>query len=191
MTENWIQRWISVLPLIGILAAMPTWVIWRIVEFRFYLSRAGRMKRGVKVWVESLPTDMKLFLRSIPDNSTYRSAGAFLKKCNNAVLVQPYPIQMWLGMRMRRGAGGFPYVAYIDLGARKPKVQYRLPASSLAFYVLWMAMIIYASMQDLRVTIFVLLGAFLFVVRHLYQRKMIFELIRKCMRIDQTQLPSG
>jgi hypothetical protein len=154
------------------------------------MSRAGRIKRGVRIWAEPLPADMKLFLRSIPDNSIYRWAGAFLKKRNNAVLVQPYPIRKWLGIQERRGAGSLPYVAYIDLGTREQKVQYRLPVSGLAFYVLWMAMAIYFSMQDLRGTIVVLIGAFLFVVRHFYQRKMIFELIRKCMRVHKTSLPS-
>ena len=121
-----------------IFLALAAWVLIANVECMFlHVRYGGSMKRGVKVWSEILPKDMKRFLRYLPGDIVDDETGAFIRKENNVVLVQYYPTKKgWWW----RSSGAFPYVAYIDLRVKEPRIQYRIPISSLPFVVLWIAM---------------------------------------------------
>jgi hypothetical protein len=187
MTGSQIEWWLAVSPIIAIFIAMLAWPFWSILEMRSHVSRAGRMKRGVRIWAEPLPADIKRFLQRIPDDGIYGSAGAFLKKRDNTVLVQPHPMKTWWGIRVRVGKGGsLPYVAYIDLRTKEPKIQYRVPISSFLFFVLWMTMAVYLSLQEIWGVTFVVGGGLLLFVQHFRQRRVILGFIKKQMQVYHT-----
>lgn len=161
---------------------------WSIIDKKAFLSRTGRMKRGVEVWTEPLPEETIRFLRIIPNNSIYGSKGAFLKKQNNAVLVQPHLTQFWLGISVRHRSRSFAYVAYIDIHSSEPTIQYRLSTFSflsLLFGLFWTAMVVGASLlsQKLESLILLLFLSLFIVLGHTLQRRKILKFIQDIERL--------
>jgi hypothetical protein len=169
-----------------IFVALIVWVTVANVECMFLHARyGGSMKRGVAVWSEKLPVDMKHFLRRLPGD-VVDETGAFIRKEDNTVLVQYLPIKKWWRRR-----GVFEYVAYIDLRVREPKIQYRVPISPLPFVALWMALAVWASFQDATALLFVAFWVLMFCWAHTDQRKRILRFIREKMQTSDLLIGSG
>jgi hypothetical protein len=135
------------------------------------------MKRGIKVWSESLPSDIELFLRSLSEDVFDLETGAFIRKENGTVLVQYLPTNRW---PTRRDA--FPYVAYVDLRTERPRIQFRVPILPLPFFIVFMGAIAWASFEDTVALIMLLMMTLLLFISHLYQRKRLMEFIRERMQ---------
>jgi hypothetical protein len=133
----------------------------------------------VKVWSEILPEDMKRFLRRLPSDIIDDKTGTFIRKENNVVLVQYYPTKKWW---WRRNAGLLQYVAYIDLREKEPRIQYRIPISSLPFVVLWIVIVVLFSFYDITALFLVAFSVLVLYIAHIDQRKQILRLINKKMQ---------
>ena len=165
-----------------IFPALIIWVIIANVECMFlHLRYGGSLKRGVKIWSEPLPEDMKHFLRYLPGDIVDDETGAFIRKENNTVLVQYLHTKKWW-----RKKGALPYVAYIDLRVREPRIQYRVPISPLPFFILWMTAAVWGSFQDLAALLFVVFGVALLYFSHTSQRKALLQFIGERMQAWRT-----
>ena len=126
--------------IIGLILLIPLiWTVARYIEGLFFHGRyGGSLKWGIKVWSEPLPEDMKHFLQHLSDDIIDHETGAFIRKEQNVVLIQPVNIKgarrKWL---WRRGVDY--YVGYIDLRVKKPRVQYRAPFFSFSLFFITVA----------------------------------------------------
>ena len=93
------------------------------VEATRFIQYDGRMKRGLKIGADPLPSEMEYSLRHLSNDITDHVTVAFIKKRGAAVLIQPVP-----RLRYR----GLWYVGYIDLSAEQPRIEYRAPISTLS-----------------------------------------------------------
>jgi len=137
------------------------------------------MNRGVKVWSETLPEDMKRFLRRLSSDTIDEKTGTFIRKESNVVLVQYYPTKKWW---WQRNAGILQYVAYIDLREKEPRIQYRIPISSLPFVVLWIVIVVLFSFYDITALFLVAFSVLTLCIAHIHQRKQILRLINEKMQ---------
>ena len=162
-----------------ILITITTWAIIVSLECMFlHVRQGGRLKRGIKIWSEPLPQDMKHFLRRLPyDLVNDDETGAFIRKENNAILVQYLHTNKFWSKKATP-----PYVAYIDLRARNPRIQYRIPISPLPFFVLWFSIAIWGSFQYLEALPFAVLGIVMLYISHTIQRKRILRFIEETMQ---------
>lgn len=97
----------------------------------------GNLKRGIKIWSEPLPKDMKHYLQRLLDDVFDYETGAFIRKEQNIVLVQPYNIKRARRWWYLRGGSASFYIGYIDLRVKEPRIQYRAPLlSTLSFTIL-------------------------------------------------------
>lgn len=63
-----------------IFVALIAWVLIANVECMFlHVRYGGSLKRGVKIWSEPLPEDMKYFLRRLPGDVVDDETGAFIR----------------------------------------------------------------------------------------------------------------
>ena len=168
-----------------IFAALIAWVIVVNVECMFLHTRyGGSMKRGVKIWSEILPEDMKRFLRRLSGDIFDEETGAFIRKENNVILVQCRHAKKWW-----QSKGIFMYIAYIDLRVREPRIQYRVPISPFPFLILWMigvAVAVWMSFQDLTALLAAGLGVLMLYAIHILQRKEMLRFIREKMQVSCT-----
>jgi hypothetical protein len=165
---------------IGIIfVALIALVIVGNIECILHTQYGGSMKRGVKVWSEILPADMKRFLHCLSGNIFDGVTGTFIRKENNVVLVQHHPTKKWWRKR-----GVLWYVAYIDLRVSEPKIQYRVAISPLPFFVLWMSVAVWASFHDVTALLLVALGVLGLYAAHTSERKGILRFIREKMQIS-------
>ena len=93
------------------------------VEATRFIRYDGRMKRGLKVGAEPLPSEMEHFLRHLSNDITDHVTAVFIKKRGVAVLIQPVPRLYYRGF-------GVWYVGYVDLSAEQPRIEYRAPISA-------------------------------------------------------------
>jgi hypothetical protein len=120
------------------------------------------------------------FLRYLPGDIVDDEIGTFIRKENNVVLVQYYPTKKWW---WQRNAGLLHYVAYIDLRVKEPRIQYRVPISSLPFVVLWMALAVWISFYNITALLMVAFGVLTFYIAHIHQRKQILRFINEKKQI--------
>lgn len=106
-----------------------------IIESLFLHTRyVGRMKRGIPIGSEPLSSDMKRFFRRLHSDIVDEQTGAFIKKQENTILVQPSPTKNLLGRNFL-----LRYIAYADLRIKEPKLEYRIPISVVPFSVIFIA----------------------------------------------------
>lgn len=98
-------------------------LIIHLVEATRFIQYDGRMKRGLKIAAEPLPSEMEYFLRHLSNDITDHVTAVFIKKRGVAVLIQPVP------RLYGQGFGGW-YVGYVDLSAEQPRIEYRAPISA-------------------------------------------------------------
>ena len=161
------------------LIAVIAWFAITNLEIMFlHVRQGGRLKRGIKIWSEPLQKDMRHFLRRLSyDLVNDSETGSWIRKKNNTVLVRySHPKKWW----ERNGA--FPYVAYIDLRVKDPRIQYRIPISPLLFVILWFSIAIWVSFQDLGALLFAAFGIMIAHKTHTTQRKRILQFIEETMQ---------
>ncbi len=120
--------------IIAVMIASALWGIASEIEVYFFVRPDGAIKRGIGIGSEPLPFDQENFFRYLPDGVFKEPSGAFIKKTNDAVLVQNFPVKnaliMWFGRRRLPPCG-----AYIDLNASQPRIEYRIPFSVIPSFV--------------------------------------------------------
>ncbi len=129
-----------------VIATVIVWNVWWIIsriEVFFFVRPKGSVKRGIGIGSDPMSLDQENFFRYLPDGVLDDPSGAFIKKADNAVLVQNLPAQGALTMLLGRRTS-LPCVAYIDLNGGQPRIEYRIPVSPIpgfgmftAFAVLW------------------------------------------------------
>lgn len=145
-----------------------------------HVSYGGSMKRGISIWRESLPSDIKLHLRRLEHDIWNKDKGEFIRKEGNQVLVRT-PFRRMIRLPGYRLGGAFSYIACIDLGVREPMIQYRIPISTFPFLLAWLGTAVYISLQDLWGVLFLALVGAAFYWLHEVQRTRILEFIREEM----------
>lgn len=95
------------------------WLVWLLIEQRRLINLSGPMKRGIRVWEESLPAGLEPRLRRLKKDIVLEHG--FIRVKDQRILVRrpsPFLFNSW------------PYVGYINLTEDEPHIQYRasLPA---------------------------------------------------------------
>ena len=187
--------------IIGLVFLVLTiWTVALYIEYLFLHGRyGGRLKRGIKVWSEPVSEDVKHYLQRLPDDIVDYETGAFIRKEQNVVLIQPYNIKRarrwwWL----RHSSSSF-YIGYIDLRVKEPRIQYRAPALSFtsgftlltgflvaAFMETFATFAEEASFQGILILSFVtlILGLICY-FGHVIQRDRVLRFVKKKMRSSQ------
>ncbi len=121
---------------VDVIIASAVWGLLSQVEIFFFVRPRGSVKRGIGVGSEPLSFDRENFFRYLPDGVLDDPSGAFIKKADNAVLVQHFPVKKIFTMWFARNAS-LPCVAYIDLNDSQPGIGYRIPVSPLPLFAVW------------------------------------------------------
>lgn len=98
---------------------LAIWLIWLLIEQRRLINLSGPMKRGVRIWEESLPSELEHPLRRLKKDIVLEHG--FIRVEDQHILVRrpsPFLFNSW------------PYVGYINLTQDRPRIQFRasLPA---------------------------------------------------------------
>jgi hypothetical protein len=139
----------------------------------------GSMKRGVRIWSEVLPSDMKLFLRRLSSDVRDAKTGGFIRKKMHTALIRAVHTKIWLRGELRGGA--LPYVAYVDLAVREPRIGYRIPYSSFLFLAAWCGVGIWMTYHSFGALSVLALGVLAMYWNHRNQREWILKFIREQM----------
>jgi hypothetical protein len=142
----------------------------------------GKMKRGMGIFSERLPDEIKEFFYQLQNDIYYEDTGVFIKKRDDEVLVQYFPIKKsW--RHQLKGGGAMLYVGYINLSARTIKLQYRISISPLLLFlaigILFLSVVDWNSVFQLDMVIFIGIVLLVGVFIHLYQREKVLEFIRE------------
>jgi hypothetical protein len=128
--------------IIAVIIASVIWGIASKIEVLFFVRPDGDVKRGIGIGSEPLPFDQENFFRYLPDGVFKDPSGAFIKKANDAVLVQHLPVKNALAIWFERRRFP-PCEAYIDLNASQPRIEYRLPFSYIPSFVIGAAFVLW------------------------------------------------
>ena len=174
-----------------IIAAVVVWNVWWIIskiEVFFFIRPKGSVKRGIGIGSEPMSLDQENFFRYLPDGVLDDSSGAFIKKADNAVLVQNLPAKGVLTMLLGRRAS-LPCVAYIDLNGGQPRIEYRIPVSPIpgfgmltAFMILWWIGFAWDAPTLLLPLLFLAIGPWIIYHDLVTQKKRILALISEKMQ---------
>ena len=152
------------------------------VEATRFIQYDGRMKRGLKIGADPLPSEMEYFLRHLSNDITDHVTVAFIKKRGAAVLIQPVP-------RLRFRGLGVWYVGYVDLSAEQPRIEYRAPISATlwllaimlgATVLMWIEKL--AQGKIIAPIVFSLLLSVLIVLSHATSKARVRRFIRHAMQ---------
>jgi hypothetical protein len=177
-------RWLldpAVIPFIAIAFAWAVWAFGAAVEYDTHVKFEGKIKRGIRIWSEPLPVDIERFLRNLSRSILSTRTGRFIRKQDNAVLVQASRVRSWL--RIWR----WPCVAYIDLGNEEPRIEYRSPISITLFFAMLTGIAIWVNFRTIAALIAVLIGPSMVVVPMLFQRRQILDFVDRTMKANSRQ----
>ncbi len=127
----------SIVPVI--VAVMFVWAIVAGIEDAPFMRLEGSVKRGIEIGSGPLSFEQEKFFRDLPDGILDKPSGAFIKKADNAVLVQHLGAQEVAKMWPRKRTP-FPCVAYIDLNSSQPRIEYRIPIWPIPFLAMWLTL---------------------------------------------------
>ena len=113
------------------------------VEFASMLARRDRLKRGIKLFSEPLPEDMRLFFTELTDDYVEVETGAFIRKQSGEILVQYLQYQKYV---LEQNC--LAYVAWTDLAQHNPRLEYRVPFSFLLLIALWLALVVQIRIEE-------------------------------------------
>ncbi|MBN1314492.1 MAG: hypothetical protein JXA42_03455 [Anaerolineales bacterium] len=174
-------------PLSTALIGLAIWLLVANIEILFlHVRYRGSMKRGIKILSGNLPANVGRFLRNLQSDIHDGDSGAFIRKQNNLVLVQPFHTRPWWyhWVSQWRQGGFLPYVALIDLKPRQLRIQYRAPIFSLPLILVWLAVISLVKFHPAITVLIVVTGLLMFIGNHMRQKSSIMAFIKKTMASD-------
>jgi hypothetical protein len=111
--------------------------VWGVIDTFFLVKRAGKIKRGIKIWSEPLPAATRVFLERLTQEIVEERTllfrpivVGFIKVENGEVLIQ---------YRRKNWSTSWPYVGYVDLQKAIPVIEYR---ASLPMHLLLLPFIL-------------------------------------------------
>jgi len=183
--------------IIGLIFLVPIiWTVALYIECLFLHGRyGGRLKRGIKVWSEPVSEDVKHYLQRLPDDIVDYETGAFIRKEQNVVLIQPFNIKRARRQWLWRKGISF-YTGYIDLRVKEPRIQYRAPFFSFTLFFTtltgFLATAFLAAFAEgisfrgiLILSFVTLILGLIFYIGHVVQRDSVLRFIKKKMRSSQ------
>ncbi len=100
--------------------------IWSIYERRLFTRFEGKLKRGIMIWIQPMTWEVRQFLETLP--AAVRNGKRFIRKEGREILISEE--RPWWGRN------SWYYIAYVDLNAPDNRLEFRMPASSLAGLIL-------------------------------------------------------
>jgi hypothetical protein len=149
------------------------------LEARRFIRYDGKMKRGLRIDAESLSKDMEDFLRRLSKDVVSDETSAFIKKRDQAVLVQPIPRFFYRNL-------GIWYVGYVDLSAEEPSIEYRMPISVAPYLAIFMGLTLLGLVigppgKTISAIIFITFLAVWSSIAHAASKRVVLRFIEKTM----------
>ena len=109
-----------------ILASLP-FIFFDFIRITQFTQFSGSMRRGIPIWRESLPQEIEESLRETLWD--FHDKKGFIRVDGETRLVHAH--HSWMGQISLI----WPYVAYIDLGAQRPKIEYRTSLGGVLYLI--------------------------------------------------------
>ncbi|CAG1012850.1 hypothetical protein ANRL4_04760 [Anaerolineae bacterium] len=105
------------------------YVILALIDASHFVEYHEKMKRGIKVGSEKLPTHLEYYLRNLPSDILGNQTTAFIKKRGQIVLIQPITDLLHSNI-------GLWYIGYVDFSTTEARIDYRAPISAVSGIVI-------------------------------------------------------
>ena len=119
-----------------ILVLIAGCVIFAFYDSYRFIQYDGEMKRGIKIGSEFLSPEIIDHLRKLSSDVVSEETKAFIRKQNQIVLIQP------IASTFQRNLG-FWYIGFVDLSARRTRINYHTPISAVVILALILGSIIF------------------------------------------------